>query len=205
MLVLALFALKLKRPYNSGLSLVAAAAIMLVWQPLFLGWDIGFQLSFAATAGVVFILPIFNKLISQKNYLQYVLPEPVLATLAAAVFTLPVIVWHFGVISLVSPLANLLVIPAIPLLMFGSILLFTPLNVQIINSLVANVAQYIIAVASYGSSFYGASRQISGLWFVSIYIILLGLAVWIFVWRNEKHQSLLRLGRFAKITKKLNN
>ncbi|PIU54854.1 MAG: DNA internalization-related competence protein ComEC/Rec2, partial [Chloroflexi bacterium CG07_land_8_20_14_0_80_51_10] len=47
------------RPRSAFTALTFAAAIMLAFNPLLL-WDVGFQLSFAAMAGLVFLTPIFQ-------------------------------------------------------------------------------------------------------------------------------------------------
>ncbi len=93
--------------------LVLAAVIMLAVNPRLLRDDVGFQLSMLATVGLAIAAPK----ISQR--LEFVpeafgLREALSATLAATLFTLPITVWNFGVPSIISPIANLLVLPFIP-------------------------------------------------------------------------------------------
>ncbi|GAB4026665.1 MAG: hypothetical protein Fur0011_2820 [Candidatus Microgenomates bacterium] len=85
--------------------------------------DIGFQLSVAATVGLLYISPIFLK-ISQNTYLI----DNLYPTLAATIATAPIIWWHFGRVSLIGVLVNMLILPVVPLVMLLSALtvIFSP-------------------------------------------------------------------------------
>jgi competence protein ComEC len=77
-------------------------------------WDVGFQLSALATAGLIaFGASIEARLARWPTWLR----EPVALTLAAQVTTLPVVVGSFERLSLVAPLANVVVVPIVPLVM----------------------------------------------------------------------------------------
>jgi competence protein ComEC len=126
MCALALAAVQLGRG-SSGLNgLVLAAGIMCLFDPN-LPWDVGFQLSFAATAGLILYAgPLqawFRQRIAARlpgawgERIAGPVGEYLLCTLAAQATTLAVIVWHFRRISLSSLLANPLVLPAQPPLM----------------------------------------------------------------------------------------
>jgi competence protein ComEC len=91
------------------LSLVAT--LMLIADPRLCG-DVGFQLSFLGTLGIIlFARPLTNHIRGPR-----LLVEPFAITVAAQVATAPVMGATFGSISLVGPLANALVLPLIPLL-----------------------------------------------------------------------------------------
>ncbi|HSK93863.1 MAG TPA: DNA internalization-related competence protein ComEC/Rec2 [Candidatus Angelobacter sp.] len=90
-----------------------AALVMLLAAPSVL-WDVGFQLSFLATAGLVwFGRPIESRMGRWPGWIR----EPVALTLAAQLTTLPVILVNFERVSLVAPIANVLVVPIVPLVM----------------------------------------------------------------------------------------
>jgi competence protein ComEC len=99
-------------------ALVFAATVMLAFNPFLLMRDVGFQLSFLAVLGIIHFLPIFL-------YLFRKVPNPLHVreilgmTLAAQLFTLPILVANFGFVSFVSVLGNLLILPLLPLL-FGA-------------------------------------------------------------------------------------
>ncbi|HVS42689.1 MAG TPA: ComEC/Rec2 family competence protein [Candidatus Dormibacteraeota bacterium] len=89
--------------------LAATAAVLLAVEPR-LHADAGFQLSFLGTLGILLLAgPIAARVPGPR-----LLAEPFAVTLAAQVATVPVMASTFGVLSLVGPLANALVIPIVP-------------------------------------------------------------------------------------------
>lgn len=108
---LTLIAYYFGRPAEARRLLWVTGAIMLLVQPLML-LDVGFQLSFMATAGLLYLEPITRKLPQHKFLKEYLYP-----TLSASVATLPIILWYFGRVSWISPLVNILVLPIVPLIM----------------------------------------------------------------------------------------
>ena len=115
---ISLMALYFGRQYIVTISLFVSAFLMVLWNYKILN-DVGFQLSFLATCGIVYCVPFVSKYFKWLPEFLGV-RESVVMTLSAQVFVLPVIVWHFGRISLISPIANLFVLPFIPIAMiFG--------------------------------------------------------------------------------------
>ena len=105
-------------------ALFLSAAVLLLANPMGL-WQIGFQLSFAATAGIIFL----QDLITQRlQALPKLVREGLVTTLAAQVAVLPIISYNFQTLSIVSPLANLLtflLVPAITIM--GAVIAFAAL------------------------------------------------------------------------------
>jgi competence protein ComEC len=100
------------RPLNS---LLLAAVVLLLIEPLWI-WDVGFQLSFLATLGlVVSATPIQKKL----DFLPPVLAEAIAVPLAATIWTLPIQLWTFKVVPLYSLPANVIAAPFITLISIG--------------------------------------------------------------------------------------
>lgn len=114
-------------------SLFLAALLMLLFSPPLL-FDLGFQLSFFATAGLILIKPR----LSIKRLKPFPLFEDLTTTLSAQLATLPILLNAFGTYSVTSILANALILWIVPLIMvFGGIaalfsLFFTPLAVLIL-------------------------------------------------------------------------
>ncbi len=101
---------------HAASALALAALVMLLAAPPVL-WDVGFQLSLLATAGLVwFGAPIERRLHRWPGWIR----EPVALTLAAQLTTLPVILVNFERLSLVAPIANVLVVPFVPVAMLFS-------------------------------------------------------------------------------------
>ncbi len=123
---LALFAKQVGRRQAALNTLLAVALFMCLWNPLYL-WDVGFQLSFFATLGLILYADPFsqfaNRIItkyfptSTAEKFAVLFSEFVLLTLAAQVTTIPIMAYHFQRISLVSFLANPFILPAQPAVM----------------------------------------------------------------------------------------
>ncbi len=81
-------------------------------------WDLGFQLSALATGSLfAYAKPVEAWLGGRRPFcwpLMAPVTEALTATMAAQVLTLPLILYQFGNLSLVSPLANVLIVPIMP-------------------------------------------------------------------------------------------
>ncbi|MFH1233771.1 MAG: ComEC/Rec2 family competence protein [Patescibacteria group bacterium] len=114
---LVLWALHLGRLNKITNALVLTATILLLINPKLLRDDIGFQLSFCALAGLIYVSPFLeNFLIKIKIPELKGLRSCLAMTLSAQIFTWPISAYNFSQISLIAPLANLLVIWLIPFL-----------------------------------------------------------------------------------------
>jgi len=104
-----------RKPSVPNMLLLALAA-MLAWNPLLLFDDVGFQLSFAATAAM---LAFASRVEERCTFVPetFELRKSFAASLAAIVATLPILLWHFGTASLTAPIVNLIVLPLVPILM----------------------------------------------------------------------------------------
>lgn len=111
-----LFSVVFGRVTNSLNLVIIASTFMLLWSPLQLRYDVGFQLSFLAVIGILTIYPIFEKLIVIK-YKAFTLTEIFFLTISAQIFVLPIIVINFHIFSFSSIITNLLVLPILPITM----------------------------------------------------------------------------------------
>lgn len=117
--ILGLVALRWERISNVRLTLLWTAFFMLLWNPKYLWYDAGFQLSFLAVIGLVEIGPKLERYFTKVPDVLGI-REALQMTLAAQISTAPLIIFLFGRLSFISPIANVLVAPAIPLAMlFG--------------------------------------------------------------------------------------
>jgi competence protein ComEC len=126
--VLTLYALSVGRLSKPTNLLAFAAALMILFNPRILRYDIGFQLSFLAILGIVYFYPKIDGWLTEKGWKKIILARQALSlTLAAQIFTLPIIGVNFSIISLISPLANLLAIWTMPIVMVN-VLAVLPLS-----------------------------------------------------------------------------
>lgn len=105
---------------NDPVTSLSLALFLLLLHNPYASLGVGLQLSFAAVAGLAcfhtklydwFVKPFKGKARWKVRYKVWRLIAGSLATsLSAMVFTLPLVAWHFGTVSLASPIANLLCI-----------------------------------------------------------------------------------------------
>jgi competence protein ComEC len=116
MAVLALFAKSTGRTYAVVRALFVAGVLMLVYNPYLLVYDVGFQLSFIATLGLIVVTPLVSphvrfmpKFVGLREFLT--------ATLATQIFVTPILLYQMGQFSVVALVVNLLVLPMVPVSM----------------------------------------------------------------------------------------
>ncbi len=139
------------RPHQIHLTLAWAAGLVTVVNPYILVHDVGFQLSFLATLGLVYVTPYIKKLTGWIPE-AFELGETMTTTLAATTTTAPWIAHIFGTWSNVALLANIIVIP-ISNLMLSVGAVITGLSwllpsvavalAQVLGAVVALMVQYV--------------------------------------------------------------
>ena len=122
MALLILLAKVIDRRANQTNVLLLAASMIAVFNPLQMIYDTGYQLSFAAFAGLIYLGPIFNKLLSKQQKLPEIVRGTLGETLSAQVFTLPILLFSVGKFSLIAPIPNILILPLVPLAMLLSLI-----------------------------------------------------------------------------------
>ena len=194
MIGLFLLAQALGRKSSSFRVIVFTAAGILVVNPLLLRFDIGFQLSFLAVLGIVFLGPLFQdclKKVSEGNFLN--LRSMISMTLSAQIFTFPVLIYNFGMISLIAPITNILILPFLPFVigsgfLFGLAgLIYQPLG-QVLSWPCWLVLTYITELVKWFSSQSFASirfKDVHLIWLGAFYLVLI-LIVWRF---SKKHKQ----------------
>lgn len=189
--ILGLFALQAGRVRDIRLAILWAAFAMLLWNPKVMWYDIGFQLSFLAVIGLTESKPLLDRAMDHIPYLPYFpsLREPLQMTLAAQVFAMPWVVARFGMLSLVSPIANMLVecfIPPAMLVGFvATMLSFVSLPLgRLIGFAAFGLLQVIMFIAQSLAKIPYASIATPniGIAIISIYYILLIAAI---VWMKK--------------------
>lgn len=168
-------------------ALVLAALVMLVINPKILVFDVGFQLSFLATIGLIFLSPILESYSISWPEL-YGIKGSLVTTVSAIILTTPLIIYQFGRFSLVAPLANVLVLPLIPWAMAWGFLagvaglVWWPLG-WILGWLVWLILSYIILVIEGLGGLKWASIEIGGLPSWLMFLIYSLIVIWL--WRNS--------------------
>lgn len=190
---LVLVALNSGRMSNVRNVLLFAACVMLLINPKLLAFDVGFQLSFLATIGIVYFGPFLQK------YLKFIpeagkVREMASVTLSAQFLVLPIILQNFERVSLVAPITNILVLPMIPwTMMFGFLAGFLGMFWVFSGKLIGFVAwlflSYEISVVKLLARIPFASLEMNRIWigWILLYYVIIG-----FVFVKMKNKRLFK-------------
>ena len=184
-----LYAQKIGRISNASRVMVFAATIMLVFNPLLLRYDVGFQLSFLAVFGLIYIKPILDELILKKIKKEElnVIVRIITTTLAAQIAVLPVLIYNFGRISFISPLTNILIVPFIMFLtIVGLIFVAGTIILGFLGKILLWPAYlgtaYVLKIIEWFSKISWAAKEVSNVhwgFLIGYYILLIGI-IWFF-------------------------
>lgn len=159
-----------------------AGAVTLMVNPQY-GWnDLGWQLSFAAFAGVIMCAPLIQRYFfgeKEPGVLRQIIGE----TLSAQLFTLPLLIIAFGVVSNVALIANVLILPFVPLAMLLVFLTGVLSSVPLLGEFVAApttwLLGYMVNVAEWLAGQPWAQMEVSiGWWAVLVAYSMLALGIW---------------------------
>ncbi len=179
------------RKFHPIILLSFTAAVTLLINPAF-GWnDLGWQLSFLAFGGVMILAPLLQAYFfgdKKPGTLRQIMGE----TVSAQIVTFPVLLLAFGTFSNVAVVANLLVLPLVPLAMLlvficGVLaMLFPP--IAFLGAVPTQwLLGYMVKVAEFFASLpFAQSTFVINAWVVAgMYVIL--FAIMIFLWRKTKY------------------
>lgn len=175
-------------------ALMLALALMLIWNPYLLVHDIGFQLSFLATLGLI----LFSLHI--EKYLTYV-PEKygvrmfLTATISTQLAVLPILLYHTGLFSVVGVVVNVLVLPMVPIAM---LLTFLTGATALLSGVLGAVCgffgylslMYIIRIAEFFDAlpFTSFSVDTFPFWIVIASYVLMGLG-YVYLTREKQNKE----------------
>ncbi len=145
--------------------LPVAAAITVAVQPSYVWGDMGWQLSFAAFMGVMIVAPLLQTYFfgnKEPGTFRQILGE----TIAAHIVTIPIIAISFGTVSNVAIIANILVVPLVPLAMLltfacGLGVIFTIPFIDWIATPTSWLLSYMTHVATFVSEIPWAQAELS--------------------------------------------
>ena len=112
MTILSLVAWYVGRKIAAWRLILMVMALTLVIDPSFVT-NLGWLLSFASFGGIMILGPRLTKFFYGERKPGFV-GATVLTTLAATLMTLPITLYYFGQVSLISVVANLLILPTLP-------------------------------------------------------------------------------------------
>lgn len=161
---------------------------MMIWQnPMLLRYDVGFQLSFIATAVLLLVL-------SQQETREVTVLDAawtvILSTLLIEIFVAPILLTQFGFVSGVSLISNSLLLPVVPVAMLMTFIaalcgFFLPLGVNIFAWVAYALAKYILFVVTFLASWPWATFSfLLTPWGIVVWYAGIGL-VWWYIWHRK--------------------
>ena len=177
------------RRYSAIRALVIAGLVMILINPFILVDDPSFQLSFIATLGLIFGVPIMERLLRRLPNI-FKLREILATTIATQIFVLPLLLVLTGRLSTVGIVVNALVLPVVPIIMLMG---FLSVIAGIFGSLVAApfgyatyfLIEYLFKVSDFFSNIPYASVYLEpSLFIIFIMYVFLGLFTFIF-WKKR--------------------
>ena len=144
--------------------LTFVAAITLIFEPSNL-LNLGWQLSFTSFFGVLILSPLLQKIFFEKPEKLNSALKLFFETFSAQITTLPLIIFTFGAVSVISIFANMLVLPFVPGAMLATFLtgifaIFSPIA-HFFGFLAELILKYSIFIIGEFSKIKGAQLEIS--------------------------------------------
>jgi competence protein ComEC len=197
---IALGASIIRRDYHVARALLFAGCLMLIQNPLILLHDPSFQLSFLATLGLILLatpLERFFYFIPEKFGMRGIFA----ATFATQIFVSPFILYMMGQISIIGVVANILVLPLIPITMLA---VFLTGSIGLISTFVSQICGWgahllltyeLFIVETFARVPYASITfpQFSGWWVVGFYIVF-------FLVRFKMNKPLTHLSFWSKFS-----
>lgn len=196
MISLLLIARMFGRLSYSYITLLWTIVVMAIINPLQVFYDIGFQLSVAATFGVLEAHKL-KSFLGKEGFLSEILWP----SLGAIIFTAPIVAYYFHVFSTVALISNLLIVPTIPLVMLLGALLLIPGITQLARPIISLILSIDMKIVNWlaGWQFSTINFQPHLVTIFSYYIIVLIVEYFIFSpARLDLKKTAIR-GRITKI------
>ncbi len=179
------------RRFHPLVLLPFAAAVTVLIDPTYAWSDLGWQLSFAAFGGVMILAPLLQRYFfgtKKPGTIRQIMGE----TVSATIMTMPILILSFGQFSNVAVIANLLILPLVPLAMLLTFLagvgaIFAPAVATVIGLPAQILLSYMTTVAQYFANLPWALTvvEIESWMAWSAYAIL--IVACIYLWRVTKY------------------
>lgn len=179
------------RKFHPLVLLPFAAAITVLIDPTYAWNDLGWQLSFTAFGGVMILAPLLQRYFfgdKEPGTVRQILGE----TISAHITTLPILVLAFGQFSNVAIIANLLVLPFVPLAMLltfvaGIGVMVAPPLAAIIGLPAQWLLAYMTTVIQYFAGLSWAQTALSiAPWVVAVAYAAI-IVICVYLWRVTKY------------------
>ena len=135
MSILAIFAWYVGRKFAPWRLILIVAAVTLIFNPTYV-ISLGWLLSFASFTGIMILGPKLATFFYGDRQPKFI-ASIILTTISATLMTLPITLYYFGTLSLISVIANLLILPTLPIAMGLTFLTGLASNIPLVNTLIS--------------------------------------------------------------------
>jgi len=160
----------LGRRSNGARAIVIAGLAMLAVNPYLLLYDAGFQLSFLASFGMIYLSQPIKRILKS---------EIISTTLSAYIFTFPILIYSFGQISIFGIAANAFILPVVPAIMvLGLIATIIGIILPFLSWLLFLIPYFLIRYLLYIVDIFSKPwmafifQEMHIFWFIAYYILL---------------------------------
>ncbi len=173
------------RKFHPIILLSLVAALTLAINPSYAWGDLGWQLSFLAFAGVMIVAPLLQRYFfgdAKPSTLRQIFGE----TLCAQIVTAPVIVMAFGQLSIVAIIANMLILPLVPIAMLLTFIAgagaFMPFVAGVIGIPATFLLKYMTETSQFVASFSWSQINVTMNGYAAALYYCLLIAGCVFMW-----------------------
>jgi len=191
--LIALVAVCFEREKDAANALLLSALGMLIYQPGLI-YDLSFQLSFASTAGLVFLS---TKTAAMLSFMPSWLAKLSAVTISAQLGVLPFIAWYFNSFSLSSLVANVIIVPLIEgLVVVGLCGAMCSMLFEVVGNLIFVLCSLLISVIVQCTAWLAAMPAAKvyipsfGIGMGMVYYVLLA---WIYGYKPKNMLSLIEV------------
>lgn len=184
----ALTALALERKVQTLRLILLAATLLLIINPIWI-WDLGFEFSFLATLGLVVTVP---SLMQKLDWLPPAIATLIAVPISAYIWTIPLQIYNFGLISPYSILVNIITTIPISVISLGAFIsAIAALIHPIIGSALAWLLYYpthlLVGIVDFFAKLPGATTAVGTISLLYLLIIyLLFILVCLHKWWQKK-------------------
>lgn len=178
------------RKFQPWRIIIIAATVTLLIDPDFIG-ELGWQLSFLSYIGIMIIGPKITQFLYGSTK-----PPPIasilITTIAATLMTLPLSLYYFGSFSVISLLANLLILPTLPYVM-GLVFLTGCLpGLSVLGWLATKLLSFHMLVVDFlgKQTYFIFSIPIRNVWILFLYMPIIWVLIWGYI--RQKRRKVLK-------------
>jgi competence protein ComEC len=132
-------------PGNGYNNIASSAFLLLLYNPNYL-FDVGFQLSYVAVFGIIYLYPFLKNWVITKYWLIEKTWQLTAVSIAATIFTCPIVLYNFGQFPLSFLISNLIAVPLSTLIIYVGLLALIFYKLSFLNLILGQVLYFLLLV-----------------------------------------------------------